>query len=87
MIVVISPSKTQDFSLAKYNFICSEPKFYNEIMELITVLNKTSIKELKILMSTSDNLAKLNFDRYQQFETKFTKDTKSIQENFDNNSI
>lgn len=74
MIVVISPSKTQDFSLAKYNFICSEPKFYNEIMELITVLNKTSIKELKILMSISDNLAKLNFDRYQQFETKFTKD-------------
>jgi len=74
MIVVISPSKTQDFSLAKYNFICSKSKFHNEIIELINSLKKISIQELRTLMKISDNLAKLNFDRYQQFETKFTKD-------------
>ncbi len=74
MIIVISPSKTQDFSQVKYNFACSEPKFYNEIMELVKVLSKTSIKELKSLMSISDNLASLNYNHYQQFKPKFTKE-------------
>lgn len=74
MIIVISPSKTQDFSLVKYNFTSSKPKFYNEIIELINSLKKISIQELRTLMKISDNLATLNFNRYQQFETKFTKD-------------
>ena len=74
MIVVISPSKTQDFGQAKHNLVCTEPKFHNEIMELVKVLSKTSIDELKALMDISDNLAKLNYDHYRKFETKFTKE-------------
>ncbi len=74
MIIVISPSKTQDFSQRKYNFTCTEPKFHNEIIELIKVLKKTSIDELKSLMNISENLAKLNYDRYHKFENNFTKE-------------
>jgi cytoplasmic iron level regulating protein YaaA (DUF328/UPF0246 family) len=72
MIVVISPSKTQDFSQTKLNLAYTTPIFNNEIIELVKILSQKSVAELKLLMGISESLAKLNYERYQKFQKQFT---------------
>ncbi|MGK7397369.1 MAG: peroxide stress protein YaaA [Candidatus Cyclobacteriaceae bacterium M3_2C_046] len=68
MIIILSPAKTLDFD-RKVDFATSATRFDKETKQLIQVLKKKSGKEVKSLMSLSDNLAHLNLERYQQFQT------------------
>ena len=73
MIVLLSPAKTLDegpSDVKKH----SQIRFAEESDKLIKVLRKQSLKNLKSLMNISDNLAKLNADRYITYDRPFTFD-------------
>jgi len=74
MITIISPSKTLDFETKVQTNKYSEPDFlkYSEI--LIDELRKFKPKEIAKLMSISNDLANLNFERFAKWETPFNTD-------------
>jgi len=72
MIITLSPSKGQDFvepSLTKKH---SKPRDIKDSEILIKELKKIKHQSLKELMTVSDNIAKLNVERYKKFSTPFT---------------
>ncbi|GJM61340.1 MULTISPECIES: peroxide stress protein YaaA [Persicobacter] len=72
MIAIISPAKSQDFSIDIRTEAFSQPTFLNESKKLISSLKKYKKEDLKSLMEISDNLAELNYDRYRNFHLPFT---------------
>lgn len=72
MKIVISPAKSLDFDSALPTSKYSQPQFLEESKKLNAVLAKKKPKALSKLMSISDNLAELNWQRNQQFSTPFT---------------
>lgn len=71
MLTVISPAKTQDFEKPASTKKFSQPDFLKESKNLIKELEKLSKKDIAKLMSVSDKIAELNFDRYKSFKTPF----------------
>jgi len=70
MLAVISPSKTQDFTktdIVKY----SQTRQAKQTLELIDILKLKSKDDIAKLMSISEKLANLNFDRFQEFSNEF----------------
>jgi cytoplasmic iron level regulating protein YaaA (DUF328/UPF0246 family) len=72
MYILLSPSKTQNFTKASFLLPATQPIFKKEILDLTSDLKKLSKAQIKNLMSISDNLADLNFTRFQTFEPSFT---------------
>ena len=68
MIVVISPTKTQDFSEHDLGDV-SQLRQTKETFELINILKQYSQNDIKSLMKISDNLSSLNYDRFQGLST------------------
>ncbi|MCE2707372.1 MAG: peroxide stress protein YaaA [Bacteroidota bacterium] len=66
MLIVLSPSKTLDFSPISQTFSTS-PDFQAEVNDLVSVLQKKSSTQLGKLMHLSDALASLNASRYATF--------------------
>ena len=67
MKIIISPAKkltNQDISISNPSAI----QFLKETKYLVDQLRNYTSDNLKKLMGLSDNLAKLNFDRYQQWD-------------------
>ena len=50
----------------------SQPSMLKRSKELVGVLSTKTPDDLRSLMSISDSLAELNFDRYQDWSTPFT---------------
>ncbi len=73
MILLLSPSKTLDFSDPEAEEY-SQPRKLEKSSELIGLLRKKSHKGLRELMDISDGLASLNAERYADFETPFNLD-------------
>lgn len=67
MKILLSPAKSlnleQDLPTDKY----TEPPFLDKTQKLHSRLKKASKNDLKNLMSISDKLAGLNYDRFQEF--------------------
>ena len=74
MLAVISPAKTLDFDSACPSHRVTQPEFLDDAEELISVLKKVSRPELRELMGLSENLAELNFERYQNWSRPFHED-------------
>ncbi|TAI46739.1 peroxide stress protein YaaA [Flagellimonas allohymeniacidonis] len=72
MKIVISPAKSLDFETQLPTARFSEPMFLEQSQKLNSVLVKKKPKALAKLMSISDNLAELNWERNQQFSVPFT---------------
>ncbi len=72
MKIVISPAKSLDFDSALPTQRHSQPHFLEQAAALNKVLQKKKPKALSQLMSISDNLAQLNWERNQQFSVPFT---------------
>ncbi|MEO0571597.1 MAG: peroxide stress protein YaaA [Bacteroidota bacterium] len=72
MKIVISPAKSLDFDSALPTERFSQPQFLSESERLNKVLVKKKPKALSKLMSISDNLAQLNWERNQQFSVPFS---------------
>jgi cytoplasmic iron level regulating protein YaaA (DUF328/UPF0246 family) len=69
MIVLLSPAKTLDFDKTipydKYTI----PQFLKDSEKLVMLLKKKTPAQLSELMEISDDLAKLNHERYQRWKT------------------
>lgn len=73
MLFLISPAKKLDLSEeSRYTQNYSLPDYLKDSQVLVNTLKKKSERSLSKLMHISDNLASLNYERYQQFETPFT---------------
>lgn len=74
MKIVVSPAKSLDLETEypKINF--TQPVFLEQAVKLNKVLAKKKPKALKELMSISDNLAELNWERNQNFSTPFNEE-------------
>lgn len=72
MIILISPAKSLDFESPLITKEHSQPQFIEQSAELITQLKKLAPQEIASLMKLSDQLAVLNFDRFQAFKPHFT---------------
>ena len=72
MLITLSPSKGQDFIAAPLSKKYSKPADLKDSELLIKELKKVKSKQLQELMTVSENIAKLNVDRYKSFTTPFT---------------
>ncbi len=71
MIILLSPSKTQDASGGQALGHLTTPPFLKEAETLVHELQQYDKNELKELLEVNDKLAELNYERYQSFETPF----------------
>lgn len=75
MQILLSPAKKQDFDTRDYPIRATQPSFKSDITALVGSLRTLPQKKLQTLMSLSDKLAELNYQRYQDFNTNsYTKD-------------
>ncbi|HEY8574192.1 peroxide stress protein YaaA [Phenylobacterium sp.] len=68
MLIVLSPAKALNFDAAPLSAPLTTPELTQETAELAKVTKKLKAADLKRLMSLSDDLAKLNRDRFQAFD-------------------
>ena len=73
MLAIISPSKTQDFSKCNIDSFTQTRQIDNSD-QLIGILKNKSKSQISKLMSLSEKLSELNFDRFQKFKLPFTLD-------------
>lgn len=72
MLYLISPAKKLDFSEeSRYTHTYSQPRFLPDTEELVGQLAGMKPAKIGELMHISENLSKLNHDRYQTFHTPF----------------
>ncbi|SMN13770.1 UPF0246 protein YaaA [Bathymodiolus heckerae thiotrophic gill symbiont] len=71
MLAVISPSKTQDFNPSDIALF-TQTRQMAQSQGLIDILKDKTQDEIANLMSISEKLAALNFERFQAFKTPFT---------------
>ncbi len=72
MKIIISPAKSLDFESKVPTSLHTQPRFLEQSEKLNKKLKTLSRKKLSDLMSISDDLARLNYDRNQTWETPFT---------------
>ncbi len=71
MIAIISPAKKIDFTPSRKKEF-SMIKYPQKAQELVEILKKMDVDDLKRLMSISTQLALLNVKRYRDFKMPFT---------------
>lgn len=74
MLMVISPAKTLDYETPPTTKTCTTPDYLEDSAELIDELQGLAPHDISQLMSISDSLGVLNFDRFQQWSVPFTSD-------------
>ncbi|WP_194767104.1 peroxide stress protein YaaA [Tamlana sp. I1] len=74
MKLVISPAKSLDFESELPTNLHTEAQFLKQSERLNKLLKKKSAKSLSKLMSISDALGQLNYERNQAWELPFTTD-------------
>ena len=72
MKVLLSPAKAIDTENKINTSKFTEPAFIEEAGYLVNKLKKFSAKKIKGMMHVSDDIAQLNFDRYQNWEPSAT---------------
>lgn len=68
MLIVLSPAKALDFTAGPASAPLTLPELSDQTAELAKTTRKLTARDLKRLMSLSDNLAKLNRERFQAFD-------------------
>ncbi len=74
MNIIISPAKKIDSNIKTVISTFTNIRFPNETALLAKTLKSKSRKELEELMNISSSLAKLNYDRYQNWHYPYTKE-------------
>ena len=72
MLITISPSKGQDFETPAPVKEFSIPDSLEDALILNKEARKLDIEDVRELMTVSENIAKLNVDRFNSFSTPFT---------------
>ncbi|MEY2949780.1 MAG: peroxide stress protein YaaA [Saprospiraceae bacterium] len=71
MIVLLSPSKTLNFEKNKTEIPFTQPQFMRETKQLVRIMKKKKVEELRSLMDISEKIAVLNVQRYREFSPDF----------------
>ncbi len=74
MLIVISPAKKLDYDTPAPTEQATLPELLDESKQLIDILKDYSAERIAGLMKLSDRLAQLNYERYQAWTPKITKD-------------
>ena len=72
-VVLLSPAKTLDETPLPPSVARSEPRMTRQAAELVNVAKKLTPAKIKSLMGVSDAIAKLNYERFQCFDTNTAK--------------
>ena len=67
MLTLLSPAKKLNMTPAETGLPITQPRLRNDTHELAIVAKTQSADDLKRLMHISDNLAAMNFERFQAF--------------------
>ena len=73
MITVLSPAKKLSKECNAQNTTSTLPEFLNDSKHLVSILKDSKPGDLQSLMSISENLSILNWERYQNWEIPFKK--------------
>jgi hypothetical protein len=68
MLIVLSPAKALDFTAPAQQAPLTLPELSDQTAELARTTRRLTARDLKRLMSLSDDLAKLNRERFQAFD-------------------
>jgi len=68
MIILLSPAKSLDFSAHGLKVKASKPPFPHRTAQIAKAASKLTRPKIKKLMNLSDDLADLNYQRFQSFE-------------------
>ena len=71
MITLISPAKTLDYKNPAPSKKHSDAAMLSEAERLVQVMQKKSAKKIAALMSVNDQIAQLNYERYQKLVNTF----------------
>lgn len=74
MLIVLSPAKNLDYESPLTTERYSQPDMLDSAEELIEALRELAPQDISSLMSISDKLGVLNYDRYQQWSRPFSTD-------------
>ncbi len=72
MKIILSPAKSLEFETKATTSKYTQPVFLEQAQKLNAVLKKRSAKQISKLMSVSDALGQLNFQRNQDWNVPFT---------------
>ena len=72
MLIVISPAKKLDYTSAVNSPLTTQPALLDHSEELAQGLKALAPQDVSSLMSLSDKLGALNFERFQEWQTPFT---------------
>jgi cytoplasmic iron level regulating protein YaaA (DUF328/UPF0246 family) len=73
MLTLLSPAKSLDYESSLLTQRSTQPRLKADTSALIDQLKGFSSNEIGALMHVSEKLASLNFERFQGFESSFTK--------------
>lgn len=73
MLILLSPAKKLDYSASTINTELTLPDDLERSAKLIGALHKLSVKKIMGLMDLSEDLAQLNYGRYAEWDSNFTK--------------
>lgn len=71
MLTVLSPAKSQDFSIPLRGEY-TQPALLDESAHLMQKLQKLEVEQIEKLMSVSEKIATLNHERFRNYHTPFT---------------
>ncbi|NIB39458.1 peroxide stress protein YaaA [Pseudomaricurvus alkylphenolicus] len=74
MLLVISPAKNLDYDTPSKTKQHTQPELLDDAQLLINELRDLAPQEISSLMSISDKLGVLNYDRFQEWQTPFDRD-------------
>ncbi len=77
MLTLLSPAKKLLTSFQPYPNDISHPLLIKKTIKLAKIMKSKSIEQIADLMDLSKDLAKLNYDRYQQFSMKENEESHS----------
>ena len=72
MLIVLSPAKRLDFTEPHPDLPASERRFLDDTANLSRTARARTVAELRRLMNISDDLARLNRERFQAFDASST---------------
>ncbi len=72
MLVLLSPAKNLNFDPPTVDVEYTQPELMKETKALITHAKELSAGDLKRMMKISDDLAQLNYERFQAFKSRQT---------------
>ena len=72
VLIVLSPAKSLDYESPLTTKKRSEPLLLDRASELVDIMRTKSPADLRQLMGISQELAELNFERFNDWEVPFT---------------